>query len=341
MRKILSILLAGIMSASVLVSCTSSKPNKEDTQANQTTSTTQKEDNQKIKVVTTIFPQYDFVREIAGDKVDLDILLSAGEESHSYEPTPKDIIKIQDSDLFIYVGGENDYWVDEVLKKIDKKKTKAIKLIDMVDVLNADDTFNHNHDDDDDDDDDHHHHKTNNKDLHKIDEHVWTSPDNAEEIVEDITDELKQLDRKNANEYEKNSEIYKDKLEKLDDKFENIVETAKRKTIVVGDRFPFRYLAKDYHIDYHSAFDMCQSESDASAKTISSLIDTVKKDKLPVVLKMEMSKGDIASTIAKPNNAKVLQMHSCHNLSKEEWKNNETYLSLMEKNAEVLKEALN
>ncbi len=318
MKKLLSIGITAIMSMSILASCAGN---------------TQKQDDGKLKVVTTIFPPYDFVREIAGDNADVDILLKAGEESHSYEPTAKDIIKIQDSDLFIYTGGENDYWVEEVLKSLDDTKTKAVKLIDMVETIDAEDEHNHNHDEE----DSHEH----DEDLHTIDEHVWTSPKNAMLISKSITTSLKQLDGENAGEYQENLESYIQKLQELDNEFRQIVDTAKRKTIVVGDRFPFRYLARDYGIEYYSAFDMCQTESDASAQTVASLIDTVKTQQIPVVIKMEMSKGDIANTVAKPSGAKVLQMHSCHNLTKDEWKENKTYLQLMEQNAQVLKEALN
>lgn len=319
MKKIISIIVTTFISFGILSSCATNQNTK---------------DNGKINVVTTIFPQYDFVREIAKDDVNLDILLSAGEESHSYEPTPKDMIKIKNSDLFIYVGGENDYWVEEVLKALDDSNTKAIKLIDMVKTIDAQDNQEHNHQDE-------HEHEDEDEHNHTIDEHVWTSTKNAVEIVKNITQNLIELDQKNASKYQVNSQNYIKKLEKLDQEFKQIVDNANRKTVVVGDRFPFRYLVKDYGIDYYSAFDICQSESDASAKSLASLIKTVKDEKIPVVLKMEMSKGDIANTVAKPSKAKVLQMHSCHNLSKQEWKENQTYLKLMEQNAKVLKEALN
>lgn len=321
MKKILSIIISLTVLLAILSSCKTEK--------------SVQNSNEKISVVTTIFPPYDFVREIAKDNVNLDILLKAGQESHSYEPTAKDIIKIQNSNLFIYTGSENDFWVEKVLESLDKTKTKVLKLVDMVDTLSVEEENEHDHENEDEHEHEHEHSHGD------IDEHVWTSPKNAMIISKTITSSLKELDSKNAQIYQQNLDAYINELSSLDKSFSDVVANAKRNTIVVGDRFPFRYLAHQYNIQYKSALDACQTNSDASPKTISSLIETVKNESIPVVLKIEMSSSEIANTIANDTNAKVLQMHSCHNLSKDEWDNNETYLSLMKKNVDILREALN
>ena len=291
-------------------------------------------ENNKLSIVTTNFPPYDFVREIGKENVDVKILLKPGQESHSYEPTPKDIIDIQNSDLFIYVGGENDFWVEDILNSMGDDKPQTLKLIDIVPTVTEEiiEGMEYNHTEDE------HNHIEN---EHTIDEHVWTSPKNAILIVEKITDILIEKDAKNSEMYINNSSLYIKKLEELGLKFREVVNTSKRKTILFGDRFPFRYFADEYNINYYAAFSGCSTETEASPKTVSFLIDKVKEENLPIVFTIEFSNGKIADAICEATGAKKMLFNSGHNITKDQLESGVTYLSLMEENVQVLKEALN
>lgn len=302
-------------------------------------------DNGKISVVTTIFPQYDFVRQIAGDSVDLKMLLKPGEETHSYEPTPQDIIAIQNSDIFIYVGGENDAWVEDILDSMSEADMVTLKLMDCVDTLEEEhvegmqEQPGHTHEDEEDV-----HHEDEEEDahsVHEIDEHVWTSPVNASQIVEQIKDLLVESDPDNEQVYEANAAAYEEELAELDEEFRSVVDSAERSLVIFGDRFPFRYFADEYGLDYYAAFPGCASDTEPSAATMAFLINKVREEKVPAVLKMELSNENIASAIAEATGTEVRTFYSCHNLSAEEFEEGETYLSMMQKNVETLKEVLN
>lgn len=500
MKKILSLLMVLLLSTS-LVAC--------NTKTNSKTSAS-------LKVITTIFPQYDFTRNIGKELVDVKMLLKPGAESHTYEPTPKDIKDISESDLFIYVGGENDEWVERILESLDKKPL-TLKLTDLVKTVeeeivegmqhshdHAHDDHNHHHEkvkkedvkdraltdfegtwgsidrffndekfnvvyetfakedndtvenvkkdmlesyhsdfpvlkvsgdeialvdngnevskakyeakgfeyvekndhvivwykyersedndklpkyvvindhatepykleedhghmhlafsnesfekaiksgaypfyiaatktiDDvlalfsDEDDHDHHH--------HVIDEHVWTSPLNAIEISEAIKDALVKLDEKHKDQYESNFNAYKAELKTLDENIEKAVKESKNDVLIFGDRFPFRYFVDRYNLGYYAAFSGCSTDIEPEPATIKFLIDKVNQMKAPVVFKIELSNGKIAESIANDTNAKILELNSVHNLTAEQIQNNESYISLMTKNIEALKEALN
>lgn len=285
----------------------------------------------KLKVVATIFPQYDFVREIAGDKVDLKMLLKPGEESHSYEPTPKDIIDIQNCDLFIYVGGENDAWVEDILDSMDSGKRKDLRLVDCVDTVAEEHVEGMKED---------RHEEEPELKEEEFDEHVWTSPKNAVKIVEKITELLCQEDPGNEKAYRQSAEAYEEKLEILDGQFEKVVKESPRNTVLFGDRFPFRYFVDEYGLKYYAAFPGCASDTEPSAATMAFLINKVKEEKIPVVLKMELSNENVAKAIAEATGAKVKVFYSCHNLTADQFQEHATYLSLMEKNVATLKEAL-
>lgn len=288
-----------------------------------------KNDDGKLSIVTTIFPQYDFVREIAGDKVNLTMLLSPGAESHSYEPAPQDIIKIQNSDLFIYVGGEGDVWVDSILKS-DSKKVNSLTLMECVDTVEEEIIEGMEEEEEEKDEDE-----------PELDEHVWTSVQNAIKITERICNELCKLDPDNADEYNKRTTEYVVKLESLDGRIRKIVEDGKRDTVIFGDRFPFRYFADEYGLKYYAAFPGCSEDTEPSAQTVSFLIDKVKKEQIPVVFGIEFSNKKLCKTISDATGAKILEMHSCHNISSEDLNSKTvTYLSLMEQNAENLEKAL-
>lgn len=304
-----------------------------------------KVENEKISVVATIFPQYDFVRQIAGENVELKMLLKPGEETHSYEPTPQDIIAIQNSDLFIYVGGENDAWVEDILESMPDNGRKTLKLVDCVDTVEEEhvegmkEERGHEHEEDEADHEEHGQEETHS--VHEIDEHVWTSPLNAVKIVEQIKEELCEIDSENAPDYEENAEAYVAQLKELDQEFQDVVDHSKRKLMIFGDRFPFRYFAEAYGLDYYAAFSGCASDTEPSAATMAFLINKVQDENIKTVLKMELSNENIAKAIAEATNADVKEFYSCHNLTAEQFADGETYLSLVEKNVETLREVLN
>lgn len=313
-------------------------------------------DQKKLRVVTTIFPQYDFVRQIAGDNVSLTMLLKPGEETHSYEPTPQDIIAIQNADLFIYVGGENDEWVEDILESPEMEDVKRLRLVDCVGNILAEEHVEgmkeergHSHEDEEEESQDEEEHflhsaeeteEEHNEHVHTMDEHVWTSPGNAIDIVEHITEELCSLDSEHGQTYKDNAKAYETQLKELDTAFRDVVENAKNHTLLFGDRFPFRYFAAEYGLDYYAAFSGCASDTEPSAATMAFLINKVKEEHIPVVLKMELSNDNIANAIAEACDVPVKVFYSSHNISAKQFEAGVTYLDLMKENVETLKEAL-
>lgn len=282
--------------------------------------------NTKYKIVATNFPGYDFARAIIKDVDDISVkmLLKPGTEMHHYEPTPQDIIDIKESDIFIYVGGESDSWIEEILNDIDTSKTKIIKLIDYVDLYKEEIVEGMQGQSED-----------------EYDEHIWTSPKNAIDIVKKIGEEISNLNKDNQEKYLENAKNYIDELNSLDEEIREIVNTSKRKELVFGDRFPLRYFTKEYNLTYRGAFLACSEQSEASSKTIAYLINYVKENNIPVVFKIELSSGNIANTISEETGATVLEFHSLHNISENDFKNGLTYIDLMKKNISALKIALN
>lgn len=291
-------------------------------------------ENGGVKIVTTIFPPFDFARNVAGDKASVKQLLPVGAESHSYEPAPQDIITLQNCDLFIYTGGESDVWIDDILSSLGEKAPKTLKLLDCVDPLCEEyvDGMQSEHDHD---SHDHEH------DDEEYDEHVWTSPKNAVKITERIADAISAIDPENADSYAENSAEYIAKLNAVDKKLTETVASSARKTIVVGDRFPFRYLAEHYGLEYYAAFPGCSSDSDASAATIIFLTEKVKSEQIPAVLYIEFSTHKVADAVADSAKVGIELLHSCHNVTNEQIKSGVDYISLMEQNIEVLKKVLN
>ncbi len=291
----------------------------------------------RLKIVTTIFPQYDFAREITGGKADVTILLPPGAESHTYEPAPQDIIAIQNADLFVFVGGEGDVWIDDILDSMGDKAPQTLKLMDCVTTVEEElvEGMESEHEDEDED------HGEDADEEVEYDEHVWTSPANAIQIVRSMTETISAQDAANAEAYAKNADAYIQKLTALDQDFAEVVKTAARKTIIVGDRFPFRYFADEFGLDYYAAFAGCSSETEASAATVAFLTDKVRAENIPAVLYIEFSNHKIADSIAEATGAKTLLLHSCHNVSKAEMQSGASYLSLMQANVETLRQALN
>jgi len=332
MKQIISVTLAALLIAALLIGCKQQPvPGTAANQPNQN-APAETANTEKISVIATIFPPYDFTRAIAGDNAEITMLLPPAAESHSYEPTPQDIIKIQNCDIFIYNGGDSDAWVDKVLESMDAGKMKIVKLIDCVEVVEEEIVEGMEEEEEEEEED--------GEEEAEIDEHVWTSPRNAKLIVQRISDTLCAVDAANADIYKTNATAYLARLDELDGKFQTVVDSAARKTIVFGDRFPFRYFADAYGLSYFAAFPGCSTETEASAATVAFLIDKVKAEKIPVVFHIELSNAKIANTIAEDTGAKVLELHSCHNISKDDFKAGKTYIDIMTSNVDALKEAL-
>lgn len=381
MKKITVLLLALFMLVGALAGC--GKQNH-----------TNKTD--KLSIVTTIFPEYDWVRAVLGDKADnaeVTMLLDNGIDLHSYQPTADDIVKISDCDLFLYVGGESDGWVDDALKNATNKNMKVINLLDVLgdsvkteEVVEGMQETEHDHDHDhskevstfeddevqdrslsdwagdfpadmtgeeicehmeghDHDEDKDHEHEEGEEHEHEEekDEHVWLSLKNAEVLVNAISKSLQELDPDNKDTYAANAAAYIEKLSALDGEYQAAVDAASYKTVVFGDRFPFRYLVDDYGLSYYAAFVGCSAETEASFETVSFLAKKVDELKLPCVLTIEGAQHKIAETIVQntaEKNQKVLTMDSLQSTSSKDVANGTTYLSVMEKNLSVLKEAL-
>ncbi|MDR1177943.1 MAG: metal ABC transporter substrate-binding protein, partial [Spirochaetaceae bacterium] len=254
--------------------------------------------NGKINVVTTIFPPYDFVREIAGNKVNLTMLLPPGAESHSFEPTPQDIIRIQNCDVFVYVGGESDAWIERILESIDTGNIEIITLMDCVDVV--EELVVEGMQDE----------EEGEEEEVEYDEHVWTSPRNAKLIVQKIAEVLKERDAPNAAVYDQNTASYLAKLTELDASFQGMISGARRKTFIFGDRFPFRYFADAYGLSYYAAFPGCSTETECSAATIAFLVNKVRAERIPVIFYIELSNERIADAICEETGAKKLLLHA-------------------------------
>ena len=285
--------------------------------------------NNKLTIIASSFPGYDFARAITKDSnnIEVKMLLNPGTEMHNYEPTPQDIIKINNSKMFIYVGGDSDEWINDIIGDIDTSKTKLVKLMDLVNVVEEEHVKGMEVEDE--------------EEETEYDEHVWTSPKNAITIINKIKDIIIDIDKDNQNLYENNALNYINKLNVIDNEIKNIVNNGIRKEIIIGDRFPFRYFTDEYNLSYYAAFPGCSEQTEASAKTISFLIDKVKNDNIPVVFHIELSKGNIAKTISEETGAKVLEFNSAHNISQKDFDRGVTYIDIMNNNIKALKEALN
>lgn len=335
MKKITVLLLALFMLVGALAGC--GKQND----TNQT---------DKLIIVTTIFPEYDWVREILGEKADnaeITMLLDNGVDLHSYQPTADDIVKISDCDLFIYVGGESDEWVEDALRNAANRNMKVINLLEVLgdsvkteEIVEGMQEEEHEHEDVEE-----HEHEDAEEHEHEeeADEHVWLSLKNAKMLVRVISKALQELDPDNKDIYAANADAYVKKLSALDTEYQAAVDAASNKTILFGDRFPFRYLVDDYGLRYYAAFVGCSAETEAGFETISFLAKRVDEWKLPCVLTIEGAQHKIAETVVRNTTAKnqrVLTMDSMQSTTSKDVKNGTTYLSVMEKNLSVLKEAL-
>lgn len=276
---------------------------------------------EKLTVYATLFPQYDFAREIAGDRAEVILLLPPGVESHSFEPTPADIAGISKSDLLLYTGDAMEPWAAKLIVGDLPDTVRAVDLSQGVALL-AEEHEEEGH-------------------AHPFDPHIWTSPVNAMIMVRTVVSALCEADPEGAEAYRANGERYLAELESLDDEIRTIVSQAKRRELVFGGRFAFHYFTAEYGLTAYSAYDSCSEETEPSAKAVSEVIGRVREDHLPVVYYEELTEPKVARSIAQETGAKLLLLHSCHNLSKDELAAGESYLSLMKQNAQNLREGLN
>lgn len=333
MKKFLGVIAAVLSVAIIFVACSNGRNNNENTTKNN-------DDNTKLSIVTTIFPEYDWVRQILGENqanVDLTMLLDKGVDLHSYQPSADDMVKVSKCDLFIYVGGESDTWVDDALKSAQNKNMKVINLLDVLgnSVKEEEQVEGMQVEEEEEEGE---------EEGPEYDEHVWLSLKNAKTLCSSIADALCEIDSKNADVYKKNLNEYTKNLDALDKEYQQVVNGAKYDTLVFGDRFPFRYMVDDYSLKYYAAFVGCSAETEASFETIKFLANKVDELGVTTVLTIEDPKHKIAQTVVentKEKNQKILALNSMQSVTSDDVKNGETYLNVMQSNLDVLKQALN
>ncbi|MDR0516720.1 MAG: metal ABC transporter substrate-binding protein [Fibromonadaceae bacterium] len=277
----------------------------------------------KVNVIATIFPLYDFARAVAKESANIKMLVLPGASIHSSEPSPADIKSIHNADVFLYIGGENDAWVKRILSTVDTSKMKIVRLFDFVKLYEEEEKEGMQSEE--------------NEEKGKLkieyDEHIWTGPKNAIAMISEIANALCEKDSLNCENYKENSQNYISQISELSNELSQIANSAKRKQIVVADRFPFRYLTEEYGLDYVAAFPGCSDQSEASLATIAYLIKTVQKNKIPYIYYAELSNRNTANAVAEQTGAKTLLLHSAQNLSKQDFENGVTYLDLQKQNA--------
>lgn len=340
--------------------------------------TTEKEDNYRLKIVTSLFPYYDMARAVIGDVkgIDLKMIVTPGQDSHSFEPTPSDVIQMENADVLIYNGGSLETWIDTLLNSLNNKNQIQMKMMDYVDVLNEeivegmDTRFeehdhdehshkedNHNkekhkedsHSEENHKEDNHSEDSSNDSEFHnedseeeheETDEHIWTSPVNEIIMTEKICETLSKALPEEKENFQKNAENYISQLKELDNEFRTIVENAKINEIIFADKFPLQYFAKEYGLKYYAAFPGCGSDMEPSAKTIAFLVDRIKEDNIKAVFYLELSSHIVADAIETDTGAKPLQFNSCHNITQKQFDSGVTYVDLMKENVNNLKIAL-
>ena len=332
MKKAISIILAVVLMTGCLSACGSGREKPA-------------EEAGRLQIVTTIFPEYDWVMNVLGDnpaKAEVTMLLDTGVDLHSFQPTAADILKISTCDLFIYVGGESDEWVADALQEATNRDMLVIDLLNVLGGAVKEEELvegmqEEEHEDEEEQGEDH-------GEEVEYDEHVWLSLRNAAVLVDSISDALGKLDPDNADSYKKNAAAYIEKLNTLDGAYRAVVSGAAFKTLLFGDRFPFRYLTDDYGLAYYAAFVGCSAETEASFETITFLARKADELSLPAVITIEGTDHRIAETIVEntqTKNQRILTMDSMQSVTAKDVGNGVTYLSVMEKNLSVLKDALN
>lgn len=293
----------------------------------------------ETSVVATIFPVYDWVREVAGDDVDLTLLLDNGVDLHSYQPTAQDIMKVATCDMFVYVGGESDDWVEDALSEAVNPDMVVVNLVEAMgeDIKMEEIVEGMEREEDEHEADAHEDHED------EADEHVWLSLRNAQKLVKVLASALGEADPANVERYAANADAYAEKLAALDAEYAAVCEGADYDTLLFGDRFPFRYLTDDYGLKYYAAFSGCSAESEASFETVVFLAGKLEELQLPAVMTIEGSDGRLADTVVQTTgtrDAKILTLDSMQSTTSEDLKNGATYLGIMQANLEVLKQAL-
>lgn len=313
-NKITAILLAVLML--MLCGCSYTAPKKSD----------------RLSVVCSIFAPYDFARRIAGDRAEVKMLLPTGVESHSYEPTPRDIIELENSDIFFYVSEHTETWVTQITDAVENESVKKIDIADELGIVINDHDHDHDH---------HHGEEHDEHDESETDEHIWTNLETATKMIECIAKEMGEADTDNADYYSENAKAYSAEILELRDDFSRLVKSSKRREIVSGSRFAMKNFTREFGIEFTAAFDSCVDNTEPSASVMAQIIDRINVDNLPVVFYEELTEPKIARAVSIETGAKMLLLHSCHNVSSDEMKRGETYLSLMRQNYRNLKEALN
>lgn len=336
MKRIISLLLALALTLS-LAACTAPA---------------EKADGGKLQIVTTLFPYYDFARAIVGDRADVTLLLSPGREAHSFEPTPLDAVTISESDVFLYNGGEGEYWVESMLDAAGEHIAVIARMMDYVDALDEEyvegmqgaDGHDHDHEHDSHDDHDHDHdHEEDEHDSDEVeyDEHIWTSPKNAVVLCRAVCDAICRADAENAAFYRANCENYCAQLEDLDARFAALCESAPRRLLIFADRFPMLYFCREYGLDYRAAFHGCSGDTEPSLATIKFLIDKVEDENIPVVYTIDFGTKKVAAVVSECTGAAIETLYSMQTVSRADFDAGETYLTLMERNFEALRKGLN
>lgn len=306
----------------------------------------EKADDGKIQIVATLFPYYDFARAIAGGRADVTLLLSPGREAHSFEPTPLDAVTISEADVFLYNGGEGEYWVEEMLDAAGEHIAVKARMMDYVDALGEEfsegmqgaDAHDHDHDHG---DHDHESGEAHDSDEIEYDEHIWTSPKNAAILCRAVCDAICKADPANEDLYRANCDGYCAQIEALDARFASLCESAPRKLLVFADRFPMLYFCREYGLDYRAAFHGCSGDTEPSLATIKYLIDKVEDEDIPVVYTIDFGTKKVAAVVSECTGAAVDTLYSMQTVSRADFDAGETYLTLMERNYDALRKGLN
>ena len=333
MKRIISLLLALALSLS-LAACAAPG---------------EKADGGKLQIVTTLFPYYDFARAIAQDRADVTLLLSPGREAHSFEPTPLDAVTISEADVFLYNGGEGEYWVESMLDAAGEHIAVASRMMDYVDALNEEyvegmqgaDGHDHDHEHGSHDHDHDHEEDEHDSDEIEYDEHIWTSPKNAVVLCRAVCDAICKADPANEDFYRTNCDDYCAQLEALDARFSALCESAPRRLLIFADRFPMLYFCREYGLDYRAAFHGCSGDTEPSLATIKFLIDKVEDENIPVVYTIDFGTKKVAAVVSECTGAAIETLYSMQTVSRADFDAGETYLTLMERNFEALRKGLN
>ena len=277
----------------------------------------------KLSVVTTSFAPFDFARAVCGDDAEVTMLLSPGEESHTFEPTPGDLLLLEQCDVFVYGGGESDAWADDILSSLDTSKKQIVRMMDVVELQEEQSLEGMQEEEEEEEEE-------------PYDEHVWTSVFNAQKITAAVCDAVCAADSDHAASFRARAADYTAQMQALDDAFFALAKKKQGQSFIVGDRFPFQYFMTRYGFSFYAAFPGCSAESDANPHTVGFLIDKAKAQQTPVIFKVDLSTGAVANTIAAASGSRVETLYSCHVISAEDFANGETYITLMQRNLTAL-----